>query len=171
MTEVILRPFALSDATAFAEAVNQSLDTLLPWMTWAHENYRPEEAVSWFNFAHAERVRGEAERFAIADSHHRLLGGAGVRFARQPGEVAALGYWVRSDAQRQGVATRAVAQLITLGFSRPDITELEILAATDNVASRAVALRSGFTLTGCQHGLIVLPDGPVEAAVYRLKHP
>lgn len=34
MTEIILRPFALSDATAFAEAVNQSLDTLLPWMTW-----------------------------------------------------------------------------------------------------------------------------------------
>jgi ribosomal-protein-serine acetyltransferase len=165
---VHLRPWHLQDASAFTEAVNASLTSLQPWMVWAHEDYRLEEAISWINFTHIQRDQGEAEEFAIVDEHHRLLGGAGIRFARQPGEFSAIGYWVRSDAQRQGVATRAVAQLIELGFQIPGLKTLEILAAADNLASRAVAERCGFSFVDYRYGLIVLESGPVNTAIYHL---
>lgn len=163
-----LRAFTLADIPAFTRAVNASLDTLLPWMTWAHEAYREEEAESWIRFTQMQRKAGVAEELAIVDQHHRLLGGAGIRFARNRAEFSAIGYWVRSDAQRQGVATQAVAQLITLGFQRPDVEVIEILAAENNLASRAVAERCGAQFIDCRYGLIVLENGPVNTAIYHI---
>ncbi len=168
---VSLRPFVLQDAEAFTAAVNQSISSLQPWLIWAHENYRTDEALSWINFTHLQRNKGEAEEFAIVDGDDRLLGGAGIRIAQRPGEFSALGYWVRKDAQSQGVATRAVAQLVELGFQMPHSDVIEILAAENNHASRAVAMRSGFQFIDYRYGLIVLDSGPVNTAIYHLKRP
>lgn len=166
-----LRPFTLNDITAFTEAVNASLESLLPWMVWAHADYQPHEAESWIQFTHWQRLKGEAEEFAIVDQRDRLLGGAGIRFARHPGDFSALGYWVRSDAQRQGIASRAVIALLSLGFSRPETRGIEILAAEDNLASRAVAEKCGGEFIGCRYGLIVLESGPVNSAIYHFQRP
>lgn len=168
-TVIQLRAFTPGDIPAFTQAVNASLDTLLPWMTWAHKSYREEEAESWIQFTQMQRKAGVAEEFAIVDQHQRLLGGAGIRFARNRAEFSAIGYWVRSDAQRQGIATQAVAQLIKLGFQRPDIEVIEILAAEANRASRAVAERCGAHFIDCRYGLIVLEEGPVNTAIYHIR--
>lgn len=166
-----LRPFELSDVPAFTDAVNRSVESLLPWMVWAHHDYQPHEAESWIRFTHWQRMKAEAEEFAIVDQHDRLLGGAGIRFARQPGESCAIGYWVRSEAQRQGIASSAVTALLPLGFSRPETRLIEILAAEDNVASRAVAEKCGGQFIGCRYGLIVLEEGPVNTAIYHFQRP
>jgi RimJ/RimL family protein N-acetyltransferase len=168
---VALRPFTRQDIDAFTQAVNESVASLKPWMAWAHENYRHDEAANWIDFTRIQRSKGEAEEFAIVDGNDRLLGGAGIRFAKQPGEFSALGYWVRSDAQRQEVAIRAVSHLVTFAFQHSDINLLEILVAEDNHASRAVASRSGFTFIDYRYGLIVLDSGAVNTAIYHLKRP
>lgn len=166
---VILRPLEIQDADAFAQAVNASLESLQPWMVWAHPDYQVQEAINWITFTHMQRQRGAAEEFAIVDGHHRLLGGAGIRFAERDDACCALGYWVRSDAQRQGVATRVVTQLVKLGFTRPEVASIEILAAADNIASRALAERCQFAFVGYQYGLIKLASGPVNTAIYHLR--
>lgn len=166
-----LRPFIAADTAAFTAAVNASLDTLLPWMAWAHSDYQPEEAASWIAFTQQQREKGEAEEFAIVDAEDRLLGGAGIRFAREPGQFAALGYWVRSDAQRQGIASRAVALLLEKGFARPETEVIEILAAEKNLASRAVAERCGARFIDMRYGLIILQSGPVNTAIYHCRRP
>ncbi|MGC0941967.1 GNAT family N-acetyltransferase [Pantoea agglomerans] len=168
---IYLRPFELSDVSAFTTAVNASLESLIPWMVWAHHDYQPHEAESWIRFTHWQRMKEEAEEFAIVDQHDQLLGGAGIRFARHPGDTSAIGYWVRSDAQRQGIASRAVAALLPLGFSRPETRVIEILAAEDNLASRGVAEKCGGQFIGCRYGLIVLEEGPVNTAIYHFQRP
>jgi len=168
---ISLRPFLLSDVSAFTAAVNASLDSLIPWMVWAHHDYQPHDAESWIRFTHWQRMKEEAEEFAIVDQHNQLLGGAGIRFARHPGDTSAIGYWVRSDVQRQGIASRAVAKLLPLGFSRPETRLIEILAAEDNLASRRVAEKCGGQFIGCRYGLIVLEAGPVNTAIYHFHRP
>lgn len=168
---ISLRPFLLSDVSAFTASVNASLDSLIPWMVWAHHDYQPHDAESWIRFTHWQRMKEEAEEFAIVDQHDQLLGGAGIRFARHPGDTSAIGYWVRSDAQRQGIASRAVAALLPLGFSRPETRVIEILAAEDNLASRGVAEKCGGQFIGCRYGLIVLEEGPVNTAIYHFQRP
>lgn len=71
---IYLRPFELSDVSAFTTAVNASLDSLIPWMVWAHHDYQPHEAESWIRFTHWQRMKEEAEEFAIVDQHDQLLG-------------------------------------------------------------------------------------------------
>jgi len=169
--DIHLRPFTLNDIDTFTHAVNASLESLMPWMPWAHRDYQPHEAESWIRFTHWQRLKGEAEEFAIVDQYDRLLGGAGIRFARHPGDFSALGYWVRSDAQRQGIASQAVMALLTLGFSRPETRGIEILAAEENLASRAVAEKCGGEFIGCRYGLIVLENGAVNTAIYHFPRP
>jgi len=168
---VHLRPFSSKDIPAFTAAVNSSLDTLLPWMTWAHPDYQPEEAASWIDFTQQQRLKGEAEEFAIVDDRDRLLGGAGIRFIREPSHFAALGYWVRSDMQRQGIASHAVRLLLKMGFARPEVKVIEILAAEENHASRAVAARCGAKFIDIRYGLIILESGPVNTAIYHFHRP
>lgn len=50
---IYLRPFELNDVSAFTAAVNDSLDSLIPWMVWAHHDYQPHEAESWIRFTHS----------------------------------------------------------------------------------------------------------------------
>lgn len=166
-----LRPFELSDIEVFTSAVNDSLDTLLPWMSWAHQDYQPHEAESWIRFTHLQRAVREAEEFAIVDAQDRLLGGAGFRFASEPGAFCSLGYWVRSDAQCKGIATQAVKLLLEFGFARPDVQTIELLAVENNYASRRVAEKSGGRFIDYRYGLIVLDSGPVNAAIYHFQRP
>lgn len=169
--KLVIRPFADSDAAAFATAINQSLDTLIPWMVWAHENYSAEEALQWFRYTHLQRQQGVADELGLFAEEGRLLGGAGIRYPGANDTPAALGYWVRSSEQRQGVARNAVKWLVERAFSQPDIDVIEILAAETNLASRAVAVSAGAELIDMRYGLIVLDSGPVNTAIYHLSRP
>lgn len=166
-----LRPFAMQDASAFSTAVNESLDTLLPWMVWAHANYSEQDAREWFAFTHIQRSKDEADEFGIYDEEGQLLGGAGLRYPRDNASLCAIGYWVRSSQQRKGIARQAVRFLTERAFQRRDINTIEILAAETNLASRAVANASGAEFIDMRYGLIVLDSGPVNTAIYHLRRP
>ncbi|MFS2225351.1 GNAT family N-acetyltransferase [Pantoea sp. B65] len=164
-----LRPFAMQDAGAFATAINESLESLLPWMVWAHAGYNKKEARQWFAFTHMQREKGEADELGIYDDKGQLLGGAGLRYPQDNTSLAAIGYWVRSSQQRRGIARQAVRQLTELAFRHPQINTIEILAAEANLASRAVAVASGAEFIDLRYGLIILDSGPVNTAIYHLR--
>ncbi|MGD8108504.1 GNAT family N-acetyltransferase [Pantoea sp. FN0302] len=168
--EIYLRPMLATDAADYAAAINESLSSLKPWMSWAHENYQPDEAIEWFRLIDRQREQGEANEMGIfAVSDHRFLGAAGIRYGQTPGEHCAIGYWVRQKEQRKGIARQAVMQLAREGFRRPEINVIEILAAEANAPSRAVAISCGAQLIALRYGLIVLDSGPVTAAIYHLQ--
>ena len=88
---------------------------------------------------------------------------------REPG-TAAIGYTIASDAHRRGYATAAVSLLIDLAFSPAgaDLARLEAVAATENVASRRVLERTGFTFEGIARGYLVIDGKRVDHARYGL---
>ena len=168
--EIYLRPMLAADAADYATAINESLSSLRPWISWAHENYQPEEALEWFRLIDRQREKGEANEMGIfAVDDDRFLGAAGIRYGQPPVEHSAIGYWVRQSEQRQGVARQAVLKLAHEGFSRPGIKTIEIVAAEDNHASRAVAVSCGAHFIDFRYGLIVLAEGAVNAAIYHLR--
>ncbi|MTD28434.1 GNAT family N-acetyltransferase [Erwinia sorbitola] len=169
--KIVIRPFENNDAAAFALAVNESLDSLIPWMAWAHRDYTPEEAIQWFSYTHLQRRQGVANEYGLFSEDGRLLGGAGLRYSCGSDTPAALGYWVRSSEQRKGIARQAVRMIITEAFQQPDIDVIEILAAENNFASRAVATSVGAELIAVRFGLIVLESGPINTAIYHLHRP
>lgn len=60
-----LRPFTDSDAPEFARAVLESLDTLAPWMPWAHASYNMQDALDWFAMCRAAEADSNAYEFGI----------------------------------------------------------------------------------------------------------
>ncbi|MGE9551411.1 GNAT family N-acetyltransferase [Erwinia amylovora] len=167
--KIVYRPYADADAWEFADAVTSSLDTLRPWLLWAHEGFSEADARQWFAATHLLRDKGAANELGLFAEDGRLLGGAGLRYSSVDHDHCSIGYWVRSSEQGQGIATQAVRYLVDMAWQSPERETVEILAVEDNAASRRVAVKCGADFIGIQHGLIVLDSGPVNTAVYHFR--
>lgn len=109
---LVLRRWRVEDAAALREAVDESLDSLKLWMSWAHEEPSPLHVLE-------ARLRAYADDFA-ANRRWRyavwlgptgpLVGGASLHPRVGPGALE-VSYWVRSgwrvevaDATERGPA-------------------------------------------------------------------
>jgi len=89
------------------------------------------------------RTSGPTRTFAARDKEDgRLVGGCQLRI--RPDSVARISYWTSASERRKGYATRSL-KLLCEYASSVGLTFLEAEIAEDNLASRAVAERSGFT--------------------------
>ncbi len=81
---------------------------------------------------------------------------------------ATLGYMVAEEMHGRGVATVAVRQILEIGFD-PDglaLERVEAVAAVDNVASRRVLEKAGFTLEGIRRKLLIIDGQRADHASY-----
>jgi ribosomal-protein-serine acetyltransferase len=141
--EIHVRPYQLSDALPVWEAIRESMSELQPWMPWCHPGYAIDDARSWLEIQVRAFSQRTAFEFAIVSAEGRYLGGCGLNQIDKANNRANLGYWVRTSAARQGVATQAVQSVRDWGFRNTDLIRLEIVIAAGNVASHRVAEKSG----------------------------
>jgi len=73
-------------------------------------------------------------------------GSIGLRWSEEH-DVAEIGYWLRADARGRGLMTRALV-LIAAAALEQGAARVQLRADVENVASRRVAERAGFTLEG-----------------------
>src|SRR5450432_4395900 len=143
---LVIRCYDPRDAPLLKEAVDSSLDHLLPWMPWAQfEPQTVEEKV--------ELLRGFRGRFDLdqeyaygvfARDESRLLGGSGLHRRADEGSLE-IGYFIRSDAIRQGLATEVTAVLTRVGFEFCDLDRVDIKVDPANLPSLGVPRKLGFT--------------------------
>ena len=143
---LVIRCYDPRDAALLKEAVDSSLDHLLPWMPWAQfEPQTLEEKV--------ELLRGFRGRFDLdqeyaygvfARDESRLLGGSGLHRRGDEGSLE-IGYFIRADAIRQGLATEVTAVLTRVGFEFCDLDRVDIKVDPANLASLGVPRKLGFT--------------------------
>ncbi|HEX3824374.1 MAG TPA: GNAT family protein [Mycobacteriales bacterium] len=79
---------------------------------------------------------------------------------------AEVGYWLSERCVGRGVMTRAVAAMCDLAFGPLQLHRFELLAATGNTRSRAIAERLGMSLEGIRREAEELPTGLVDLAMY-----
>jgi len=139
--EISIRPYEPTDVVAMHEAASESWRELEPWMPWAHEDYSLAEAEAWVALQTKAFPAREAFEFVIVDETARILGGCGINQIDRANRRANVGYWVRTSAARQGVATAAVRHAIAWARAMTDLKRLEILVAVGNAASLRVATK------------------------------
>jgi ribosomal-protein-serine acetyltransferase len=81
---------------------------------------------------------------------------------------AEVGYWLAGYAEGRGIMTRAVSAMFELAFADLAMHRVELLAATANQRSRAIAERLGMRLEGIRREAEELPSGWVDLAMYAL---
>lgn len=79
-----------------------------------------------------------------------------------------MGYWLSADYQGKGIITRACQHLINYAFTQLNMQKVQISAAKDNLASRAVCERLNMTLEGTITHAEKVGDRILDHAVYGL---
>jgi ribosomal-protein-serine acetyltransferase len=141
---VTIRRFRPEDAPALYEAVRESIAELSPRLPWCHERYALAESESWIAACRENWKTARAFAFAVfsADTG-RLLGGVGIHQVDPLAGSGLLGYWVRTSATGNGVATAAAILAARFAFASVRLGTLEILVEEGNAASRRVAEKVG----------------------------
>jgi RimJ/RimL family protein N-acetyltransferase len=158
---LVLRCWRRDDAEPLKEAIDGSLPELRLWVPWAMDYPSTIDGIK----ARLERMQaqfaaGEDWPLGIFDSQQtRVLGGAGLHPTVGNGGLA-IGYWIRTDATRQGFATEVAEALCAAAFARAGVERVEVHCDRDNERSAAIPMHLGFTLTRTFRQDLVTARGP-----------
>jgi RimJ/RimL family protein N-acetyltransferase len=166
---ILLRQYQQSDIPMIVEAVRESGHELKPWVSWYHENYSEVDVISWIKTLPDAWRQSESYDFAIIDCQDgSYLGGCGINHIRWTYRFANLGYWVRTDRIRQGIASRIVPLLARFAFEHLGLIRVEIVVAEDNHASLRVAEKVGAFREGVLRNRMLVGDRIYNSVMHSL---
>jgi RimJ/RimL family protein N-acetyltransferase len=154
---LLVRPFEPDDAPDIQAACDDP--DVAHWIHLLPSPYTLADA-EWF-IADARRrlVEDKSARLAIESAETgELLGSVGIDLFRGR-QAAEIGYWVKREARREGVALRAARLIIDWAFSELGPERLELLTYPGNEASQALAVRLGFTRECLLRGFLAPEPG------------
>jgi len=142
---LVLRCWQPDDAAILKEAVDSSIDHLLPWMPWAADEPQTlEQKVELLRGFRSRFDSGEDFIYGILEpGEQRALGGTGLHTRSDAGSRE-IGYWIRADAEGAGIASEATRALTRVAFEVDGVDRVEIHCDPENVRSARVAERAGF---------------------------
>ena len=116
-----------------------------------------EAARAWM----ADRTAEGRLDWAVRDAGTgALVGRTGLFRFRDGPSTAELGYGVHPAHRRRGVAVAAVATAVRYATEVLGLHRIQLVHSVDNVASCAVATRSGFAYEGTERSSLDHDDGP-----------
>lgn len=138
-------------------------------MRWATPDYGPADALWWVQSAERRWDEGSGYEFLVMSRlARRVLGACGLELIDRLNQRANLGYWVRTNATGQGIATMAAAEVARVGFEVLGLKRIEIVVAVENAPSLAVARKLGARPEGVQRNRLLLADGAHDAMMHAL---
>jgi RimJ/RimL family protein N-acetyltransferase len=139
-----LVPFDVSFTEALFEAVHESRNELIRFVSWYYPEYSIEDARRWLQARERERFEGRSYDFAITDAQNgELIGGCGIDRIQTKNCLGNLYYWVRTSQTNKGAATAAAAAIVSFGLSTLHLIRLEIVVAETNFVGQSVAEKIG----------------------------
>ena len=159
---IVLVMHGPDDAAAVADAINESLEHLRPWMAWAQrETTVAEQAMRLaVGVERAEAGGGDWSYSIVEGATGAIAGGCGLHQRVGDGTLD-IGYWLHVDFTGRGFVTHAAAALTHVAFEALSCMSVRITCDEANVASAAVPRRLGFAHVDTIHED---PQAPAERA-------
>lgn len=162
---VVLRPFTEDDVPAVTEAAGDALTQ--QWLPLP--NPYSEEHAREFCTTFSRQVLDTGNGLARAiDVDGRLAGAIDLKHTDWRGLVTEIGYWSAPWARGRGFQTEAVVALSRWALLEQRFVRVEILVATENVASQRVAQKAGFVREGVLRQRGYTHTGRVDLLMYGL---
>ena len=140
-TRLLLRPYKVADLNDLLKAIRMSASQLQLWLDWCTDDYDQHDAYAWIMASQQNWRHDTSYELAIFDSQdEQLIGSISLNNVSQVLNSAELGYWIRTDYQRLGIATEACLAIADFAFNTLCLTRLEIVTHTGNLASQRTAL-------------------------------
>ena len=158
---VVLRPWHRADIPALVALVEEP--EIRRWLDAIPRPYTVADGEEYIAGARVAHSAGTAVRLAVTVDGV-LAGSVDLRLGAA--HRAAIGYWVAGAARGRGVASTATRLLSDFGFGTLGLRRIELNAAVDNVASRRVAEKAGFSLEGVRRAWQPVHGVPTDFALY-----
>ena len=164
---VSLRTFQPEDAQPLYEAAVESLPDLIPWMSWAHPDYRQSEMEEYIRIVRRNWDIGTHYAFAITDACNGvMLGAASLSHIHPVYNFCNLGYWIRSSRRGNGLAGRAAHLAAKFAFEQVGLIRVEVVVAVGNEASLKVAEKIGAHREGISRNRIIVHEAVHDAVMF-----
>lgn len=163
---IILRCPKAGDGAVVFEAVDESRDTIYPWLPWTDKHDTPNDSEEFARRAAIRWMTREDLTMAIWHKESgRYLGGTGLHRINWETPSFEIGYWIRKSEEGKGYITEAVRVLAKFVFEELHAQRLFIRCSHENMRSRAVPSRLGFVCEGTMRNEIRLADGKLSDIV------
>src|SRR3990167_2624507 len=150
---LIIRPTQAADAKMLNEAILESFNELHFWMEWA--NHQPD-------FQETEKLAKEAAdnwvakkndepylQLVILDRNtNEFIGGTGFHHYNWNIPSIETGYWIRKSKSGHGYMTEATNAVTQYAFKQLHVKRISLTCDPDNIKSKNIAERLGYTLEG-----------------------
>ena len=164
-TTVILLEIRHSDE--FYDLVQKNLERLALWCPWLGRVATPEATREFLGEKIARFADGNGFTAGIFVGGH-LSGVIALEYIDWPNLATEIGYWIDSDVEGKGIVTSACRALLEHAFCELKLERVQIRCASENLRSRAVPEKLGFTQEGILRGCERLRDRSVDIVVYGL---
>ena len=164
--ELTIREYRMEDLSSLDAAIVRNREYLLPWIgPWIKAepigiDRRRALLEEWVG-SYAAGADNPVGIF-IGDE---LVGGTGLHDRNEPADVE-IGYWVDEAHQGRGIATRVSAALVARAFANPNVDRILIKHDPENLLSRRIPEKLGFTVV--QDGQ---RDDQAHDVVWELRRP
>jgi ribosomal-protein-serine acetyltransferase len=163
---ILLVPLRTEHAGAYAELIDESRAELGRWLPWVSHSRGPDDVRAFITTVDERRVRTASETtFGIVVDGEP----AGMIELHEPSRalgLASVGYWLGTRFTSRGIMTKSLERFSTFVFEAHGIHRLELYAAVDNVKSRRVAERAGFTFEAILRERLKFGEEYLDAALY-----
>lgn len=166
-TDVELRPFAPQDAPALIKLIMENREHLDSWMRWTARIQSQDDAAAF--------IARFVEKLAAGSGFHvgmwhkdQLVGGIACHDIDRQSNNTEIGYWLGAAYTGHGWVTLACRAIIRHLFEHEQVHRIEIQCMTDNLPSRAVAERLGFSFEGIKRESEWITSAYRDHALYSL---
>ena len=164
---LVLRTPAPGDGQVVFDAVSESLAELrrfLASLPWVAEEPSVEGSEIFCRNAHANFHARKDFPFLLFERSgaQRLVGVCGLHRPDWNTPKFEVGYWCRTSALGSGYITEAASAVCKYAFEHLGAMRVEAITDEENVSSRRVAERCGFTLEGILRSERRAPDGTLR---------
>lgn len=153
-------------AQAIFDLTDRNRDHLAPWMPWVATTTTVADTMGFLTFIRGEYGAGRAFHCNVVYGG-AIVGGIGLRLDRT-NRSCELGYWIDEGHTGRGIVTRATRGLTAAAFEQLGMNRVCIRAGVENVRSRAVPERLGFTFEGVLRASEKVGDRYVDHACYSM---
>lgn len=157
-----------SFAPRYVELVSEQKEYLSQWLAWPEFCHAEQDFKLFAQRMLHDYADGKSMTCAII-YQGEIVGNCSFNTINHDTKRVEVGYWLSQPHQGKGIITRVVTKLIDIAFNELKLEKVELSAAKDNLASRAVAERVGMTLEGIITNAEKVGDRILDHAVYGIK--
>ncbi len=146
--DILLRRPVENDAEGMFRVLDDSREHLGRWLSWEPLTQTVEDQRENIEQSHTSDQSIRNILGGVIEWRGKIVGMASLGGLSSTDKSAALGYFLGEPYTGNGIASRSCVALINIGFSDYDLHRITIHTASQNLKSRAIAERLGFTFEG-----------------------